>query len=175
MIKVYCDECGKEITGNINKEIEEIEAIDINGDVVTKFTKIFHCCDECQCNDLTCGFKVGDQVVASDGRVGTITGFCDCEGCERRGFYEPQVRLELGVCQIYITDSDKRDGFMRFYQIGDQVFGNLDEQWLRDYIKGKKEDIHNMKKSLIQLEAQLDVVKSCQKSKEKELEITRHI
>ena len=163
MIKVYCDQCGKEITDNVNREIEETKAIDLKGNVVAKWTKTLHYCDECQSNDLTCGFKVGDQVITDDGRVGVIKSICDCENCKKRGFYEPRVKMEIGTYQIYITDTNKNNGFKHFYKIGDQVFGNLDEEYVLNEIKCKKEEIHNMKKELVELEAQLNVVRTFKK------------
>ena len=162
MIKVYCDKCGKEITGNINKEIEEIEAIDINGDVVTRFTKTFHCCDECQYNDLTCGFKVGDQVITSTGQIGTITDICTCDKCKERGFYEPTVDVEIGSGSIRITDNDKRVNFRSFYKIGDRVFGNLDEECVVYDINRRQKEISDMRKELIELEVQLGVINKLQ-------------
>lgn len=160
MIKVYCDKCGKEITGDIHKIFENIEAVDALGYTLITFPKEIHICDECQYNEFTCGFKVGDQVVTDDGRVGVIKSICDCENCKRRGFYEPRVKMEIGKYQIYITDTNKNNGFKHFYKIGDQVFGNLDEEYVLNEIKCKKEEIHNMKKELVELEAQLNVVRT---------------
>lgn len=168
MIKVYCDKCGKEITGNVNKVMEQIEVTDALGCTLLTLPKETHICDECQHNELTCGFKVGDQVIMDDGRVGVIVDICDCESCKRRGFYEPRVKMEIGEGQIYITDTDKKNGFISFYKIGDQVFGNLDEKWLLDVIKGKKEELHNMKHNLLELEVQLNVVRTLQRRQERE-------
>ena len=82
MIKCFCDKCGKEITGSAKKVVEEIEAVDLYSNTIVKFPKVTHICDECQ-DDLTCGFKVGDQVITDDGRVGTITDICTCEQCKK--------------------------------------------------------------------------------------------
>lgn len=128
MIKFYCNKCGKEITGNVNTVTEETKAIDCRDNVVATWKNTVHYCDECQYEDLTCGFKVGDQVITDDGRVGIIEGICDCDRCKKRGFYEPKVRMTIGNDQIWITDTDKRNGFISFYQIGDKVFGNIDEE-----------------------------------------------
>lgn len=163
MIKIYCDRCGKEITDNINKEVEETKAIDLYGTVVAKWTKMLHYCDECQHEDLTCGFKVGDQVITSTGQVGTITDICTCDNCKDRGFYEPTVEVEIGNGSIWITDNDKRVNFRSFYKIGDQVFGNIDEDCVLYNIKHKKECIEEQQKELIELESQLDVIKRFKK------------
>jgi hypothetical protein len=154
MIKVYCDECGKEITGNINKEIEETKAIDLYGEVAAKWTKTLHYCDECQYKDLTCGFKVGDQVITDNGRVGVIEGICDCEYCKDRGFYEPKVKMTIGNDQIWISDTDKKNGFISFYKIGDQVFGNVNKEAIEDI----RESIANVRHELVEYESQLNVL-----------------
>lgn len=128
MIKVFCNKCGREITGNVNTVTEETQAIDCSDNVVATWTDTVHYCDECQYEDLTCGFKVGDQVITDDGRIGIIESICDCDRCKKRGFYEPSVRMTIGNDQIWITDTDKKNGFISFYQIGDKVFGNVDEE-----------------------------------------------
>ena len=92
MIKYFCDRCGKEIrSGNF--------------------------CEECAYEELTCGFKVGDEVITYDGRVGTITDFCTCSSCKQRSFYEPEIEMKIGS-QIWMTDTDKDNGFDDFYKIG---------------------------------------------------------
>lgn len=159
MIKVYCDKCGKEITGNVNTVVEETEAFDCHDNVVAKWQTTLHYCKECQYNALTCGFKVGDMVITSTGKVCTITDICTCDECEDNGFYEPTVEVEIGNGPIWITNNDKRVNFRSFYKIGNQIFGNIDEQCVLGDIKRKKEEIYNAKKELIQLECQWDVVK----------------
>lgn len=162
MVKFYCDKCGKEITDNINTDAEEVEAIDLRDNVVAKFTKTLHYCDECQYDDLTCGFKVGDEVITYDGRVGIITDICTCEKCKERGFYEPRVEIENEFYSLYITDTDKNNGFMRFYQIGNRIFGNVDEEAAERI----KRDIEDLKCEIVSLEAQLNVVKTLKEEKE---------
>ena len=128
MIKYFCDRCGKEIKGKAHEEINTTEAINyVTGDVVATWKTVEHICDECEQKDLTCGFKVGDEVITSDGRVGVIKSICDCERCKERGFFEPTIKMDDGATK-YITISDKEDGFESYYQIGDRVFGNLDEE-----------------------------------------------
>lgn len=153
MIKIYCDKCGKEITGNVNKEVEATEAINLYGQVVAKWTDILHYCDECQYEDLTGGFKVGDQVITDDGCVGVIESICDCESCKKRGFYEPNVKTTIGNTGIWITDTDKRNGFLNFYKIGDKVFGNIDE----DAEKCIREQMVSLRHELAEYESQLNV------------------
>lgn len=159
MIKFFCDKCGKEITDKVNTVKEEAEAVS-GGRVVGKFTSAsYQYCDECMKNGLTCGFKIGDEVITSTGKVGTITDICTCDRCKDRGFYEPTVEVEIGNDAIYITDNDKRNNFSSFYKIGDQVFGNIDEDVILDEIKSTKEEIRKLQLKLVDFEAQLDVVK----------------
>lgn len=157
MIKIYCDKCGKEITNNVNREVEETNAIDLYGTVVAKWTDILHYCDECQYNDLTCGFKIGDEVITNEGRVGKIIDICTCDECKQRGFYEPEVEFDDGDTD-YITISAKRNGFKYFYKIGDQIFGNLDDSYLVDRLTVLRDEIKK-------LETQLNVVNKLRNTK----------
>ena len=160
MIKVYCDKCGKEITDNVNTVIEETEAKNGCNNTLMKFASAsYQYCDECMENGLTCGFKVGDEVITSTGEAGTIISFCTCQFCKERGFYEPTVENEIGNDPIYITDIDKRNGFSSFYKIGDQIFGNIDEDAVKDSIKSVKDQIKKLQHELIELTSQLEVVK----------------
>ena len=71
-------------------------------------------------------FNIGDEVITSDGRKGKIVDICHCEGCERRGFYEPKVLYDEYDEVEYITNVDKERNFCDFYKIGNTVFGNSD-------------------------------------------------
>lgn len=159
MIKIYCDKCGKEITDNVNTVIEETEAKSSDNTVLMKFAGVsYQYCNECMENELNCGFKVGDEVITSTGEVGKIISFCTCQFCKERGFYEPTVENEIGNDPIYITDIDKRDNFSSFYKIGDKVFGNIDEDAVKDSIKSVKEQVYKLQSELIELGLQLDVI-----------------
>ena len=71
-------------------------------------------------------FRVGDEVITSDGRKGKIVDICHCEECERRGFYEPKVLYDEYDEVEYITNDDKECNFRDFYKIGNTIFGNAD-------------------------------------------------
>ena len=81
---------------------------------------------------------------------------------KKRGFYEPRVEMEIGLYDIYITDSDKNNGFKSFYRIGDQVFGNVDEEGFERI----KDGIRERKLEIISLEGQLNVLKKLKQVKE---------
>lgn len=188
MIKFICDKCNKETTGDkIKRVIENEYACDSQGNKIVGFpSAAYDLCEEClekyeklnieigdfikmSDEDIELAlytFKVGDQVITDDGRVGTITDICTCEGCKKRGFYEPRVDTEVGLYDIWITDTDKNNGFISYYKIGDKVFGNI------DYEKEEiiKEDIHARKSEIISLEAQLNVLKKLKEEKEYEEE-----
>jgi hypothetical protein len=156
MNKFYCSKCGKEITNNARNIIEEFEAKDISGHTIATFRKFI--CDECKYNGLTCGFKVGDEVITSTGQVGKITDICDCDRCEERGFYEPTVETETGD-RIYITDNDKRVNFRSFYKIGDNIYGNIDEDVLLDQIKSTSQQIIELRDRITNYYVQLNTIR----------------
>lgn len=159
MIKVFCDKCGKEITDNVNTITEETEAKSYDNTVLMKFAGVsYQYCNECMENELNCGFKVGDEVITSTGEVGKIIDICTCDKCRKRGFYEPKVEVEIGNNSIYITDNDKRNHFSSFYKIGDQVFGNIDEDAVLDEIKSTKEEVQKLQLKLIELDGQLNMI-----------------
>ena len=146
MIKYFCDRCGKESKGTTY--CMNVYAYDGLGCLISYICDK-HLCEECteklvaikdqlkheqDILDMTdediellrYTFKVGDKVITDDGRTGTIISICDCDRCKKRGFYEPEV--DFGDYTDYIMISDKEDGFKSYYQIGDRVFGNLDEE-----------------------------------------------
>ena len=74
--------------------------------------------------------KVGMYVITNDRmKIGQIKGFCTCEMCEKRGFYEPIIDGD-----IIITDYDKSQGFhgYRFYD------NPIDLIEAGDYVNGDK-------------------------------------
>ena len=54
--------------------------------------------------------------------------------------------------------NDKRNNFSSFYKIGDRVFGNIDEDAVKDSIKSVKEQVYKLQCALIELTSQLEVV-----------------
>ena len=153
MIKYFCDRCGKEITGKVNEYTDTTEAIAPRTQkVVATWKTVEHICDECEQKELTCGFKVGDEVITSDGCIGVITDICTCDRCKERGFYEPEIEMKLGP-QIWMTDSDKDNGFEDYYKVGNRVFGNINDK----YLLGRME---TLKEEMQEIEGRLNVIQS---------------
>ena len=154
MIKYFCDRCGKEIKDNGRQMYTGVyDALDM---LITRIGPPKHLCEECSSKldaiknqlkheedifDMTdeeiellrYTFKVGDEVITSDGYTGKITDICTCDRCKERGFYEANVEFEDGSTQ-YIMIGDKKNGFKSYYSIGDRVFGNLDEESINKQI-----------------------------------------
>lgn len=144
MVKVFCDKCGKEITNykNIN--------ININDPVI---------CENCQQEDLTCSFKIGDAVITSTGEIGRIVSICTCNKCKERGFYELKVAVKNEDRFIWITNNDKRLNFNSFYKIGDYIFGNIDENSVLHDMEFTKKEIYKLQEEMCALGKQLEVIK----------------
>lgn len=186
MTKYFCDRvgCGKEIV----KEVAQLAvfARDGHGAAIV-CTGLKHMCEECakkfeQVKDkleyeedflnmideeielLQYRFKIGDQVITSAGEVGTIKDICTCEKCKERGFFEPRIETEIGNWSIWITNTDKEDGFKSFYKIGDHIFGNIDEQDVLDNIEYKKDSIRDLQKQVKTLKTQLNIVRALKKN-----------
>ena len=175
MIKYFCDRCGKEITYangyTIPPRMKNDNGIMHHGG--------FFICNECENkwnevkdrvsdidfiemsdNELQLyryDFKIDDKVITADGRTGTITDICTCDICKERGFYESTV--DFGNYIGYITISDKDDGFESYYQIGDRVFGNLDEETVNN-------EVDECKKRLLKLYKQLSLITNLKRLKE---------
>ena len=173
MIKYFCDRCGKEITYangyTIPPRMKNDNGIMHHGG--------FFICNECkhrwdevkdrisdidfiemsdkELQPYRCDFKIGDEVITKDGRVGVITDICTCDRCRERGFFEPNVHTKIGDSKIWITDYDQKDGFTNFYQIGHHRFGNLDEGSV-------SREIDDYKQHLLNLYAQLGTIKELQ-------------
>ena len=74
--------------------------------------------------------KEGMYVITNDRmKIGKIKGFCTCEMCEERGFYEPIIDGD-----IIITDYNKSQDFhgYKFY------YNPIDLIEVGDYVNGKE-------------------------------------
>ena len=185
MIKFICNKCGSE-NGKMTQISFRDPTIDTKGKNLYDVANRIDLCEDCydlykrlsldisdfmetsfgELNLLDNTFKVGDKVITDDGRVGTIESICDCERCKDRGFYEPTVELETGHDRIWITDTDKNNGFMSFYSIGNHVYGNIDEECLHRQIASNNEIIVEHIKRSKELDKQLEVLKKCKAEQE---------
>ena len=94
-------------------------------------------------------FKIGDKVITSNGRRGTITKICDCDRCKARGFFEPRVSFDDNF-PVWITDTDFHLGFTDFYSIGEYYFGNIDDtEPLEQRIEELQDEIAEIRGSII--------------------------
>lgn len=163
MNKCYC----YEDTGRSYCGLSDFKVVGIcNG---TKERDECHCCgDETMCdfypdvreralqNILAeYDFKVGDVVIKNTGEVGIIESVCDCDRCKARGFYEPQVKMADSDDVTYITDYDKSNGFIRFYQIGKYRFGNIDKESVEHSIEHERNNIKEATQRLTEYRKQL--------------------
>lgn len=178
MIKYFCDRCGKEMKSGRKMYTGVYDALGI---LLTTIGSAKHLCEECSekldaikdqikyeedifdmtdedIDLLRYTFKVGDNVVTSDGRTGAIRSICYCDRCKERGFYEPKVEMDDGNTE-YIMISDKDDGFKSYYKIGDRVFGNLDDESVNKEIK-------ECQKKLMQLYDQRYIIEKLKQRKE---------
>ena len=167
MVRYFCDRCGKEIDEVEITLLAESACLCVECE--SKFQMIKDRLEDCMnflnmpdedIELMAYDFKVGDEVITSDGRVGIIKSICNCEKCKKRGFYEPQVKLSEGVGGIYITDTDKKNGFSNFYKIGKYKFGNVDTDYIReniviaaDKIAMAVEEFNTYRKQLKRMEA----------------------
>ena len=177
-LKYFCDRCGRELKSNNNSPGGIAIIRRVGTDFSQGFKGMSYLCDECaekfimvkdrleHENDffdmtdddialMEYDFKVGDVVITSTGETGIIESICDCDKCKKRGFYEPKATVINGDDTIYITDTDKGNGFISFYQIGKYKFGNIDKESVERSIEYEKnradEAVQNTKKYMEQL------------------------
>ena len=147
------DRRGEEINYKVNMAIEEPDIENCYEEPDTENR-------ECIEKDSNYGFKIGDEVITSTGEVGRIIDICICDLCRRRGFCEPIVKFTIGDdSEKYISIKDKMNNFRSFYKIGDKIFGNIDEDEIKDRIK-------KLQIELIDLDLQLNVINSLKKKNE---------
>lgn len=80
-------------------------------------------------------FCLGDTVITTDGIVGKIIGFCNCDECRKRGFLEPFWEDEES--EQFITKFDAETGMIGFHRVGKNIIHPFD----KDYIEGRIEQL----------------------------------
>ena len=97
-------------------------------------------------------FEIGDKVVTTLGETGEIVGFCTCESCAKRGYFEPMwVRDDTPITE-YISIYEAQRGFNNFYQIGKYNFNDFDKDALTGRITTFEEELNRLKKQLATIE-----------------------
>ena len=92
-------------------------------------------------------FKVGDEVITTEGVRGEITDICKCSSCQRRGFYEPTWVDDDGYYE-YITKWDAECSFKGYYKIGDYYFEHFDKGKVLRAIADYEDGLKKLKKQL---------------------------
>lgn len=102
-------------------------------------------------------FYIGDIVITTNGEMGKIIDFCDCEWCLERGFCEPMWIEEDDYSYVdYITITEAQAGFKRFYQIGKYRFNDFNKDKILQSVVYYKDILQ-------QLEKQLKVIEDTEK------------
>lgn len=78
-------------------------------------------------------FCLGDTVVTTDGIVGKIIGFCDCDECRNRGF--PELFWEDEDSEQLITIHSVKNDLRGFHRIGKHLLHPFDKDWIESEIE----------------------------------------
>lgn len=173
MIKYFCDRCGKETkiedSYRIPPRMKNESGIMHHGgfliciDCYHRWREVLDRVSDLDFVRMTddelepyrCDFKVGDEVITNDGRVGEIVNICTCKRCRERGFFESTVELNDGST-YYITIYDREDGFSSYYKIGNHIFGNLNIDAVRNEVKAVVKRHLQLNKQLLLMESLKD-------------------
>ena len=96
-------------------------------------------------------FHVGDKVITIDGIVGKIIGFCCCDECAKRGFFEPFWE-DRGGCQ-FMTKYDYENGFAYFHRIGKYRFNQFDKAPIESRISKLNKELEDLRSQLATINA----------------------
>lgn len=91
-------------------------------------------------------FCLGDTIVTTDGIVGKITGFCNCDECRKRGFLEPFWEDEDS--EQFISIHAVKNGLIGFHRVGKHLFHPFDKSWIEGKIKMVEAEIAQLRKRL---------------------------
>lgn len=96
-------------------------------------------------------FCLGDTVITTDGIVGKIIGFCDCDECRKRGFPEPFWEDEES--EQFITKFDAETGMIGFHRIGKRLLHPFDKDWIEDKIEKLNAETAQLRRQLATINA----------------------
>lgn len=91
-------------------------------------------------------FCLGDTIVTTDGIVGKITGFCNCDECRKRGFLEPFWEDEDS--EQFISIHAVKNGLIGFHRVGKYLLHPFDKSWIEGKIKMAEAEIAQLRKRL---------------------------
>lgn len=94
-------------------------------------------------------FKVGDEVIKTDGVRGKIIDICTCSECLKRNFCEPIWLIDgEHSYERYITKETAGMGFIGFHKIGDYIFNEFDKGEVLAEMAGYEKELKRLRKQL---------------------------
>ena len=96
-------------------------------------------------------FCLGDTVITTDGIVGKIIGFCDCDECRKRGFLEPFWEDEDS--EQFISIYSVKNGLLGFHRIGKYLLHPFDKGWIEGEIEKLNAEVVRLRGQLATINA----------------------
>lgn len=96
-------------------------------------------------------FCLGDTVITTDGIVGKIIGFCDCDECRKRGFLEPFWEDEES--EQFITIHSVKNGLHGFHRIGKHLLHPFAKYWIEGKIEKLNAETTRLRRQLATINA----------------------
>ena len=96
-------------------------------------------------------FCLGDTVITTDGIVGKIIDFCDCDECRKRGFLEPFWEDEES--DQFITIHSVKNGLLGFHRIGKYLLHPFDKVWIEGEIEKLNAEVVRLRGQLATINA----------------------
>lgn len=97
-------------------------------------------------------FRVGDEVITTEGVRGKISKICTCDRCQGRGFYEPFWIGEDDEWEHCIDKFTAEIGFNGFYKIGNYRFNDFDKAEVYRSMADCEDSLRRYKKQLKTIE-----------------------
>lgn len=93
-------------------------------------------------------FRVGDEVITTEGETGKITKICTCDRCQERGFYEPFWEGEDDNWEHCIDKFTAEIGFNGYYKVGNYRFNDFDKAEVYQNLAYCENSLQKYKKQL---------------------------